>query len=89
MSQVFSDTSPEIERVLFALLRDLPAWRKLEMVAQLNQAGRELALSGLRRQYPAATSAALQRRLADVVLGTELAAKVYGPLPESEQADVI
>jgi hypothetical protein len=45
MTQVFPDTSPETERALFAMLREMPAWRKLEMVAQLNQAGRELALA--------------------------------------------
>ncbi len=52
MTPVFSDTSPETERVLFAMLREMPPWRKLEMVAQLNQTVRELALSGLRERYP-------------------------------------
>ncbi len=58
----------------------MPPWRKLEMVAQLNQKVREFVLAGLREQHPAATTAELQRRLADVVLGAELAMKVYGPL---------
>lgn len=80
MNQVFSDTSPETERVLFALLREMPAWRKLELVAQLNQIVRELALSGLRERYPQADEAEIWRRLADLVLGAELAEKAYGPL---------
>jgi hypothetical protein len=82
MTPVFSDTSPETERVLFALLREMPPWRKLEMVAQLNQMVRELALSGLRERYPNASPEELRRRLADIALGPELAEKVYGPLIE-------
>lgn len=82
MSQVFSDTSPETERVLCALLREMPAWRKLDLVAQLNQTVRELALSGLRERYPQADEVEIWRRLADLVLGAELAEKVYGPLSE-------
>lgn len=82
MSPVFTDTSPETERVLFTLLRDMPAWRKLDLVAQLNQTVRELALRGLRERYPQADEAEIWRRLADLVLGAELAEKAYGPLIE-------
>jgi hypothetical protein len=86
MTPVFSDASPETERVLFAMLRDMPAWRKLDLVAQLNQTVRELALSGLRDRYPYADEAEIWRRLADLVLGSELAEKVYGPLTEKPYA---
>jgi hypothetical protein len=78
MTQVFADTPPEIERMLFALLREMPPWRKLEMVAQLNQTVRELVLSGLRASYPSASPEELRRRLADIALGPELAEKAYG-----------
>ena len=86
MDRVYSDTSAETERVLFARLREMPAWRKLEMVAQLNQTVRELALSGLRIHYPQADEAEIWRRLADLVLGAELAEKAYGPLIEKPHA---
>jgi hypothetical protein len=89
MTQVFPDTPPETERVLFAMLHEMPPWRKLEMVAQLNQAGRELALAGLQTRYPNASQDELHRRLADIVLGGELAARVYGPAPEADKIDVI
>jgi hypothetical protein len=79
MTQVFPDTSPETERVLFTLLREMPPWRKLEMVGQLNQTVRELALNGLRERYPNASPEELRRRLADIALGPELAEKAYGP----------
>ncbi len=86
MTQVFPDTPPETERVLFAMLREMPPWRKLEMVAQLNQTMRELVLTGLRERYPHASPEELRRRLADIVLGPELAAKAYGPLNEIEES---
>jgi hypothetical protein len=80
MTQVFPDTPPETERVLFAMLREMPPWRKLEMVAQLNQAGRELALAGLHARHPNATEDELRRRLAGILLGDDLATQVYGLL---------
>jgi hypothetical protein len=89
MTQVFPDIPPETERVLFAMLRDMPPWRKLEMVAQLNQAGSELALAGLRMRYPNATQDELHRRLADILLGDELAMRVYGPAPQMDKAHAV
>jgi hypothetical protein len=85
MSTLFPDTHPEAERVQIELLRQAPAWRKLEMVGQLNQTVRTLALSGLRQRHPEATPQELRRRLADLLLGPNLAAQVYGPLRLPEQ----
>jgi hypothetical protein len=79
MTTSFPDTGPEAERVLIDLLRRAPVTRKLEMLGQMNVAARQLALQGLRARYPGATEAELQRRLADLLLGPELAARVYGP----------
>jgi len=80
----FSDTSPEIERLQVELMRQTPAWRKLYLVDQMNQTVRLLALSGLRQRYPEAGPEELNRRLADVLLGPELAGRAYGPLPEED-----
>jgi hypothetical protein len=80
------DTRPEAERVQIDLLRQAPAWHKLHIVGQMNQAVRILALSGLCQRYPQATPEELRRRLADLWLGPELAARVYGPLNEKEMA---
>jgi hypothetical protein len=49
------------------------------MVDQLNRTVKILALNGLRSRFPADTEAQIQRRLADLLLGPELALKVYGP----------
>ncbi len=83
MSTFSPDTSPEAEQVLLDLLRQAPPWRKLEMVAELNAAVRQLMLEGLRERYPGASEAELKRRLADLLLGPELAATVYGPLKDA------
>jgi hypothetical protein len=84
MSILFSDTTPEAEAVLIDLLRQAPPWRKLEMMRQLNQTVRTVALSGLRHRHPNAGEAELRRRLAGMLLGPALALQVYGPVPESE-----
>lgn len=77
-----SDTHPEAAAVQLRLLRAAPTWRKVQLWGQLNATARLLALSGLRARYPQASEAELRRRLADLLLGEELAARVYGPLPE-------
>jgi len=85
VSTLFPDTRPEAEAVLLDFLRKAPAWRKLHMVAEMNRAVRTLALSGLRQRYPDAPPEELRRRLADILLGPELAEKAYGPLgPQGE-----
>jgi hypothetical protein len=81
MTALFPDTRPEAEAVLIRLLREAPPWRKLEMVDQLNQSVKLLALAGLRQRYQHDSEEQLHRRLADLLLGDELALKVYGPLP--------
>lgn len=77
-SVLFTDTSPHMARLQIELLRQAPAWRKLYMVGQLNETVRTLALSGLQQRRPSATPAQLRRALADLVLGTQLALRVYG-----------
>ncbi len=89
MSTLFPDTHPEAEAVLINLLRQAPPWRKLHMVGQLNQTVRTLALSGLRQRHPEATLQELHRRLADLLLGPDLAARAYGPLEDLEDSDAL
>lgn len=78
MSVLFPDTHPQAEAVLIRMLREAPSWRKLEMVDQLNQSVKLLALTGLKTRYPDESETQLRRRLADLLLGEELALKAYG-----------
>ncbi len=47
----------------------------------MNAAARQLALQGLRARHPDADQAQLNRFLADLLLGPELAGRVYGAHP--------
>ncbi len=69
MTALFPDTSPEAEDILIGLLRLAPPWRKLEMVDQLNQSVKLLALRGLRQRYPQDEDERIRRRLSDLLLG--------------------
>jgi hypothetical protein len=87
MSTLFSDTHPDMEALQIQLWRRASPARKMNMLAQLNAAARLLALTGLRARYPQAGAAELRRRLADLLLGEELARKVYGEINDSERTD--
>lgn len=80
------DTSPEAEQVLLGLLRRASPARKLQMIVSANRASRELAMCGLKMRHPGASPENLRRRLADLWLGKELAAKAYGLGAEDEGA---
>ncbi len=83
MSGLFSDTDPKMEALQIQLLRQASPTRKMNMLAQLNASARRLALTGLRTRYPQAGEAELRRRLAGLLLGEELACKVYGEIEEA------
>ena len=82
MAVLSADTSPHVETMQIERLRQMPPWRRLALVGEMNRTVRTLALAGLRQRHPGDTSAQLQRRLADLLLGPDLATLVYGPLPE-------
>lgn len=82
MATLSPDTDPKIEELQIEGLRQMPAWRKLAMVGTMNRMVLTLALAGLRERYPEDSQARRRRRLADLVLGPELATCVFGPAPE-------
>jgi len=82
MTTLSPDTQPDAESVQIELLRQAPPWRKLQLLGQMIQTCRMLALSGLRRRHPDETPEELLLRLAMLVLGRETAARVYGQVPE-------
>lgn len=81
------DTDPQAEAVLFALWRETSAWGKLRMMGALNRSATAALLARLRERHPTATTDELQRLLAGELLGPELAAQVYGPLPAGGEDD--
>ena len=73
-----------MEALQIKLWREASPTRKMEMVAQLNASVRTLALAGLRSRFPKADESELRRRLADLLLGEELAGKVYGEIDNAQ-----
>lgn len=82
MKKLSPDTEPGIEALQLEGLRQMPSWRKMELMAEMGRTVQMLALAGLRQRYPGDTPTQRRRRLADLLLGPELAARAYGPLPE-------
>ncbi|MBA3946959.1 MAG: hypothetical protein H0X37_20655 [Herpetosiphonaceae bacterium] len=87
MPTLAADTSPEIEARQMEAMRQMPAWRKLQLAGGMNRMVRTLALRGLKRRYPEASDAELHRYFAEQRLGSSLAERVYGPLPGQGRDD--
>jgi len=80
----YSDTRPEVEEIVLDLLRKASPARKLALVGEMNETVKILALSGLKSRFPDDSPEVLRRRLADLLLGLELARRVYGPGPDNK-----
>lgn len=78
--KTLSDTRPEIELLQRTMLRDATPAKKLAMVGEMNETIRQLAMAGLRLRFPGDSPELLRRRFADLILGKDLASKVYGPI---------
>lgn len=83
MIPLFADTTPEMEKLYLNLLRQSSPAKKMEMLTQLNSAANELAMCGLRKRHPDASQEQLKRMLASLLLGEDLAKKVYGDLEDA------
>jgi hypothetical protein len=82
MKTLSPDTHPEAERVQIEMLRQMPSWRKLQLIGEMTRTCQVLALSGLRQRHPDETPEELRLRLAVLMLGRETATRVYGQVPE-------
>jgi hypothetical protein len=86
MALMIADVAPTIAAMMVEHWRVTPPWQKLAYVNELNESLKLLAISDLRRCYPTESEAQLQRRLATRWLGSELADRVYGSIPEDADA---
>ena len=77
MTALFSDTHPKMEALQIQFIRRMPAWKKFSMVDDLNETVKTLAISSIKQRHPKASPAQIHRMLADLMLGAELAGKVY------------
>jgi hypothetical protein len=74
-----SDTSVAAQALQDELLRRASPAEKLVLVARLSRMVDRLSIEGLRQRHPTASEEAIRRRRAELRLGPELAARVYGP----------
>jgi len=77
MSILYSDTHPKIEKMQIEFIRRIPAWKKFSIIDGLNETVKTLAIAGIKQRNPQATPEQIHRMLAELMLGVELARKVY------------
>jgi len=77
MSVLSSDTHPKIEQIQIELIQRMTTWKKFAIVDGLNETVKTLAVSGIKQRHPNATPQQVHRMLAELMLGAELARKVY------------
>ena len=77
------DTSAAAADLQAKVLRAMPASRKVALVEDANRTARQLALAGIALRFPAASRQERVRLLMDIVLGADLAERVYGPRAET------
>lgn len=71
-----ADTNPGAERVQLDVLRRMPPWRKMELVADANRTAQLLCLIGLRGRHPGESEEQLSARYLCLVLHEDLAKRV-------------
>ncbi len=84
MKPLFTDTSPEVEKILIEGYRKMPAWRKFRCIADLNQSLRDAQLAEIRHRHPAADEAECRLRLASRWIDPELMRQAFGWDPEEK-----
>ena len=77
MTTLSADTNPKVEKIQIELLRKASSARKLQMVTQMNNTVRAFMFAELKQRNPNASSEMLRRKFAELLLGDELARKVY------------
>ena len=77
MSRLFSDSHPKMEQMQIEFIRRMPAWKKFAVVDDLNETVKMLAAGGIKQRHPDATPQQVRRMLAELMLGAELARRVY------------
>ncbi len=84
--QLQADTAPWAERLQFKFFREAPAWQKLQTAGNLTRWAISVSQAEIERRYPLASPSEVRRRLADKILGPELALRVYGPIITDDKA---
>jgi hypothetical protein len=73
-----NDTSPEAEKILTELYRDMPVTKKVRLIFQAYNTARQLAMAGIKLSNPNATEKQIWHLWAKKHLGEKLYNEVYG-----------
>src|SRR5262245_53146303 len=86
-----NDTTPEAERVLRAIYRNMPLSRRWQQMEDTYRTARALHAAGVRARQPAASAAEIRADWVRSVLGTRLGSQGQGCSMEShaEQGRVV
>jgi hypothetical protein len=82
--RLFEDTDEATERRLIELTRQMSDDKKLRLLFDQIETGRQLSLAGLKNRYPWASQEELKKRYAALVLDRETVMKIYEWDPEKE-----
>ena len=77
-----ADTTAAADAVQFELLRAMTPMQRAEIFTGLTLAVQELAMAGLRLQFPSASDDELRLRLAARRLGNDLVRRIWGWSPD-------
>jgi hypothetical protein len=77
MGSLARDTESSAQDAQIEILRSLPAWRKLELLADCCETNRSLMTAGLRKRFPHASEAELHQMLMKLFWGEEAAARIW------------
>ena len=78
------DTTPQIQRKHYELMRKLSPEQKLSMAFALTDATRQMVLADLKHRFPGASEIEIRRRFIARVLPRQDVIRVYGFDPKAE-----
>jgi hypothetical protein len=84
MKSLSPDTTPQVQRKQYELMRNLSPERKLSMAFALTDATRQLVLADLKHRFPKADEDEIRRRFIARVLPRQDVIRAYGFDPKAE-----
>ncbi|MDZ4878393.1 MAG: hypothetical protein CLLPBCKN_007828 [Chroococcidiopsis cubana SAG 39.79] len=82
-----SDTHPNVDRFLMQAFRHMPVWKKAHSIDEATKGIRQMAIAGIRHQYPNATTSQIKFQLAIRWLGKDIAVRFCGDRNEDKLVD--
>ena len=84
MKSLSPDTTPDVQRKHYELMRQLSGEQKLSLAFALTDAVRKLVLADLHHRFPDADDDEIKRRFISRVLSREDVIRAYGFDPKTE-----